>query len=216
MNRATPGVIALALVAGLGAAAAQSPPQSTIGAANPADQPPRAEQQSPDVTAGRPSTASPTSSLDQQSKQAVQSKSGQGGKEEPSSHAPSEKPMNTAVLVDGRLAVPDAPADGQTVPAKFSERNAALDRLPTMAIPLPLSEAEQRRIYESVSETRPAPGNMAAKPADVLPQGIEMRELPNKITDEIPAVRDLKYAKIENKVLLVQPSNRIVVGEIER
>ena len=56
-------------------------------------------------------------------------KSQQGGKEEPGSHT-SGATAPTEVLVDGKLAVPGAPQDSQTVPAKFSERNAKLDQEP--------------------------------------------------------------------------------------
>jgi len=56
-------------------------------------------------------------------------KSQQGGKEEPGSHT-SGATTSTEVLVDGKLNVPGAPQDSQTVPAKFSERNAKLDEEP--------------------------------------------------------------------------------------
>jgi hypothetical protein len=55
-------------------------------------------------------------------------KSQQGGKEEPSSHIPTT--ATTEVFVNGKLAVPGAPKDSQTEPAKFSERNAKLDLEP--------------------------------------------------------------------------------------
>ena len=57
--------------------------------------------------------------------------------------APTE---STAVFVNGKLNVPGAPADSQTVPAKFSERNARVDKLPIMARPLGLSDQQRRRI----------------------------------------------------------------------
>jgi hypothetical protein len=59
-------------------------------------------------------------------------KSQQGGKEEPGSHASgtNNDAANDAVLVDGKLNVAGAPKDSQTVPAKFSERNARLDQEP--------------------------------------------------------------------------------------
>ena len=67
----------------------------------------------------------------------IRLKSPQGGKEEPSSQTNAKAAAtNTEVLVDGRLAVPGSPADSQTVPAKFSARNARLDELPIMALPL--------------------------------------------------------------------------------
>ena len=61
-------------------------------------------------------------------------KSQQGGKEEPGSHA-SGATAPTEVLVNGRLNVPGAPQDSQTVPAKFSERNAKLDEEPLVKEP---------------------------------------------------------------------------------
>jgi hypothetical protein len=75
-----------------------------------------------------------------QGEQAVSTPSGKTGKEEPTAHAPTQ---STAVFVDGKLNVPGAPADSQTVPAKFSERNDKIDKLPIMAMPLGLSD-EQR------------------------------------------------------------------------
>src|SRR6516164_2571438 len=66
----------------------------------------------------------PPADAQQQSQQekAQQTPSGQMGKEEPSSHAPSAAPPANAVLVNGALAVPDAPATDM-VPAKFSAKN---------------------------------------------------------------------------------------------
>ncbi len=58
---------------------------------------------------------------------------------------------------------PGAPADSQTVPSKFSERNAALDELPTMAFPLPLTDEQRQRIREAVSQA-PVEGATARVP----------------------------------------------------
>src|SRR5262245_30623091 len=110
--------LALAFAASAGLAAAQQQP------------PPAAAQQQP-----------PPADAQQQSRQdkAQQTPSGQMGKEEPSSHAPSAAPPANAVLVNGALAVPNAPATDM-VPAKFSAKNAADDALITIAYtfqPLP-------------------------------------------------------------------------------
>ena len=56
-------------------------------------------------------------------------KSQQNAKEEPGSHS-SGATSGTEALVDGKLNVAGAPQDSQTVPAKFSERNAKLDQEP--------------------------------------------------------------------------------------
>src|SRR5689334_746444 len=45
--------------------------------------------------------------------------SGKMGKEEPSAHAPGTQAQQNAAFVNGALAVPDAPANTDTVPAKF-------------------------------------------------------------------------------------------------
>lgn len=69
----------------------------------------------------------------QQQEKAQQTPSGQMGKEEPSSHAPSPKPADNSVFVNGALAVPGAPENVDTVPSKFSAKNAADDKLTTAA-----------------------------------------------------------------------------------
>ena len=46
---------------------------------------------------------------------------------------PNASPPANAVFVNGALAVPGAPANTDTVPAKFSAKNAADDKLITLA-----------------------------------------------------------------------------------
>ena len=91
----------------------------------------------------------------QQQEKAQQTPSGKMGKEEPSSHAPSDKPADNSVFVNGALAVPGAPANTDTVPAKFSEKNADDDKLITLAYTFKLLTDEQRRaIYEGLKGFR--------------------------------------------------------------
>ena len=149
-----------------------------------------------------------------QQEKAQHSEPGRAGTVEPSSQAPTRKPDATAVFVDGRLAVPGAPADSQTVPAKFSERNNALDELPTMAFPLKLSDAQRQRIRDAVSKANAPAANVSMQPADVLPSGVEMRELPSQLAAEIPAVRNLGYVRTSNGIMLVTALQRIVVEEV--
>jgi len=78
-----------------------------------------------------PPPAEPQQQIQQE--KAQQTPSGQMGKEEPTSHAPSAKPQDSAALLNGALAVPGAPMDTDTVPAKYSEKNAADDKLITVA-----------------------------------------------------------------------------------
>ena len=105
-------------------------------------------------------------------------KSQQGGKEEPGSHASgaNNDANNDAVFVNGRLDVPGAPQDSQTVPSKYSKRNAEIDALPIMAMPLGLSEAQKLRIAESVAKSDAPVEAISAKAADILPVDTRTQE----------------------------------------
>jgi len=137
---------------------------------------------------------------------------GRAGTTEPSSHTPTAPPDESWVFWNGRLTVPGAPADSQTVPAKFSERNNALDELPTMAFPLPLTDEQRQRIRAAVSKVPVESANTGL--AELLPSGVNVRELPRDLTQGIPAMANLGYVRTDTRVLLVSPANRIVVGEI--
>jgi hypothetical protein len=107
---------------------------------------------------------------------------------------------------------------GQTIPAKFSKRNDTLDRVPTMAIPLPLSDEQRKQIYDAVmaDSSQPVAGADALKPASELStnQALNgMRPLPESVRG-IDGVQRLYYVKAKGKILLIEPATRTVVGEI--
>ena len=54
----------------------------------------------------------------------------------------------------------------------------------------------------------PAPGP--------LPASVELRDLPTMVTQRIPLVRDHKFVKLDDRILLVRESDRAVVLEIPR
>ena len=173
--------LALAFVGGVGLAAAQ--------------------QQSPPADAQQRS----------QQEKAQQTPSGKMGKEEPSSHAPETQPQPNAAFVNGALAVPDAPANTDTVPAKFSQKNAADDELITTAYTFKtLTDDERRAIYQSL---KGQPGGSAFN-ADIgteLPPAIELRPVPDELAARVPQTKDYRYAVMHDRVLLVGTS-RIVAG----
>jgi methylmalonyl-CoA mutase N-terminal domain/subunit len=147
-----------------------------------------------------------------QQEKAQHTDEGRAGTTEPSSQTPTTQRDESWVFENGRLNTPGAPADSQTVPSTVSERNAALDKLPTMAFPLPFTDEQRQRIRDAVSKA-PVEG-ATAQAAELLPSGINVRELPRQITDQIPAARNLGYVRTVDKILLISPPNRIVVGEI--
>jgi hypothetical protein len=192
------GVSVLALVAGVGIASAQQP-------ATPAQQ--------PAITDGK-QLQDPKQEQDQ--KKAQELPSGKLGTNEPSTLAPTEKPKDAAVLVDGKLTAAGSPADSQTVPAKFSPRNAALDELPTMAFPLPLTDEQKQKIFAAISKSNAPVENLSAKPADQLAYSVAVNDMPADATQQVPWVKDFKFVKLTDKVLLVSAPNMIVVGEISK
>jgi hypothetical protein len=187
------GAVLAVLMAGLGIACAQQPPAAT-------DQPPAA-------------TAPATKNADDQAKQSPQTPSSKAGAQDAQAPARKASPDDTAVFVNGRLNVPGEPADGPTVPSKFSERNAAIDRLPIMAMPLGLTDEQRRKIRDSILRTNTPVVPVEAQPAQILPSSIPLHDLPKDLAD-IPAVAGLKFVVLEDRILLVQAPNWIVVGKI--
>jgi hypothetical protein len=145
-------------------------------------------------------------------------KSQQGGKEEPGSHqsGANNDAANDAVFVNGKLNVAGAPQDSQTVPAKYSKHNAEIDALPIMAMPLGLSDAQKHRIADSVAKSDAPVEAIDAKPADILPVTTQAAELPKEVTAEIPGIGNVKFIRTKDKILLVRPSNMVVVEAISK
>lgn len=109
-------------------------------------------------------------------------------------------------------------ATGQTMPAKFSQRNDTLDRVPVMAWPLPLSDQDRGRIHQAAMADKTPVATDAAqlKPASELTSKQALNEihpLPASVRD-MPGLGKLGYIKTKNKIFLVDPDTRIVVDEI--
>jgi glucose/arabinose dehydrogenase len=156
---------------------------------------------------------SPPADAQQRSQQdkAQQTPSGKTGKEEPSSQAATAQPQQNAVFVNGALTVPDAPANTDTTPAKFSQKNAADDELITIAYTFKtLSDDERRAIYEAL-KGQPAGSAFNADIGTELPSGIELRPVPDDLAARVPQTKDYSYAVTQDRVLLVGTS-RVVAG----
>jgi hypothetical protein len=138
-------------------------------------------------------------------------KSQQDGKEEPGSHA---SMASTDVFVNGKLAVPGAPQDSQTVPSKVSERNARLDATPIMALPLGLSDEQKHRVTESVAQSNAPVLQISAKPADILPATTPVSEFPAEVKAGAPMLGDVGFIRTKDKILLVRAPNMVVTGEV--
>lgn len=119
---------------------------------------------------------------------------------------------NTGLASSGPIG-----ATGQTMPAKFSAENDALDKMPIMGHPLPLTDAQKRMVYDSLAASSAAETRgIAGGPATALPADVNVHDLPEKLTEEVPALKGYKFVKLTDKIVIVSPPNRIVVGEISK
>ena len=163
------------------------------------------------ISAAQP--PSPPADAQQRSQQekAQQTPSGKMGKEEPSSHAPGTQPQPNAAFVNGALAVPGAPANTDTVPAKYSQKNSTDDQLITIAYTFKtLSDDERHVIYEAL-KGQPTGSAFNADIGTEVPPEMELRPVPDDLVARVPQTKDYRYAATSDRVLLVGTS-RIVAG----
>jgi hypothetical protein len=144
----------------------------------------------------------------------------QNSKQEGSSKIPVDPA--TAILVDGRLTVPGA-ADGDAVPSNHSARTFADDQLPIAAYATRnLSQEQLQAIRGAVKPTADQSGSRAlggfAEIGAIVPTSValeEMQLLPDALTKQIPSLATNGYVLSENKILLVNPRTRVVIGLVE-
>jgi hypothetical protein len=142
---------------------------------------------------------------------------GHDGLEEPTVKQAPKPGAEAGIFVNGRLNVPNAPADTSTIPSTVSQRNAQLDDLPIMARGPALTDAQRKLIVERVmAADGPAASTIAAFPTAELPANVDMHAWPADIVGQVPDIRGTKYVKLSDKVLVVRPENRIVVEEIRK
>jgi hypothetical protein len=140
----------------------------------------------------------------------------QAGTQEPSAKGQGSS-STTEAFVNGALAVPGAAADGETVPSKYSARNATLDKLPIVAFRLQyLTDAQKREIYEQLHA---GAGGLALSPAHAMvgaeiPTDIALRDVrptPEGLTAKFPELRGTGYL-IEGPNALLVGTNNVVIG----
>ena len=97
------------------------------------------------------------------------------------------------------------------MPAKFSAKNAADDKLTTIAHTFKtLTDEERRAVYQALKD-QPAGSAFNADIGTKLPPGIELRPVPDEVAARVPQTGDYRYAVAKDRVLLVG-TGRIVVG----
>jgi hypothetical protein len=131
-------------------------------------------------------------------------------------HVGSEPPSSVPNTPSGSQGAAAGPigASGDTMPAKFSEKNAADDKLPLGGYRLKhLTDAERQAIYRSVSKAKAEPNrNVHAAVGNQVPNSVALQPLPGEVTAQVPDTRGLKFVTARDKVVLVDPVNMMVVG----
>jgi hypothetical protein len=106
-------------------------------------------------------------------------------------------------------------ATAQTMPAKYSAENAEQDQRPIVSFAFPLSPEQKRAIYDAVARTQSARlADTEAKVGNLVPATAAVSEFPSSITASIPQADNYRYALAGDRVLLINPREHSVVGEI--
>jgi hypothetical protein len=142
--------------------------------------------------------------------------SDQAGTQEPSTKGKGHD-SNADVFVNGMLAVPGAATDGQTVPSKYSARNANIDKLSIVSLKLfYLTDAQRQEIYGLLHT---GPGGWALAPAYAMvgaeiPTDIALRDIkptPDSVTAKFAELRGSGYL-LEKPLVLLVDTNNVVIG----
>lgn len=149
------------------------------------------------------------------------------GEVEPSAIVQSAEQAPVGVFENGVLTAPGAPRDAQSAPAKFSPRKAANDARPIMSGGAGLTDTQAAEVYRAVmadnadkadkahkAEEASQPLAVDAKPSTALPTLTQARRWPQALVERFPGLSPYVYVKAKDKVLIVTPASRVVVGWI--
>lgn len=149
------------------------------------------------------------------------SEASRAGTQEPSSKVESTAKDEKGSFDKGTLTSPGAPKDVDTAPAKFSARTAADDALPIAGYTLKHLTDDQRRAIsasvrsEKTTQTDPAGGADFATVGALVPTAIALtglRPLPESVVSNIPELRSVMFARSGDKLVLINPRTRVVIG----
>ena len=83
---------------------------------------------------------------------------------------------------------------------------------------LAISDEQREHIFEIVMRISDAPVATGPTPeiTDALPEHVPMQDLPAGVSQDIPPVQGHKFVKFDDRILIVDPSSRLVVAMIPR
>src|ERR1700743_2748621 len=79
---------------------------------------------------------------------------------------------------------------------------------------LAISDEQREHIFEVVMGISDAPVATGSNPeiTDALPKKVPMQNLPADVSQDIPLVQGHKFVKFDDRILIVDPSSRLVVA----
>lgn len=163
-------------------------------------QPPQAAENGASTTGRGASSSDPAAATPVASNEQM----GQGGQ-------PAMSAASIAAAKNGPIG-----ATTQTAPSIVSERNRILDRVATLAMPIPLDDAAREKIRASAKGLG-EPVQFDGAPAAAIPAPIAftaMRDVPADISQALPLLQGRKLIRTRDKILIVNPRTRVVVGEV--
>jgi hypothetical protein len=128
---------------------------------------------------------------------------------------------------EGEALEPGGPpgATGQTMPSTRSAQNATEDKRITVEHALNLSDEQKQKISQMMAQqlSGSTSGSGSSESAsegltigNTIPASVTMHEFPQGVNDQMPEMNKYKYVQMPDRVLIVEPNNRIVVGMITR
>ena len=83
---------------------------------------------------------------------------------------------------------------------------------------LAISNEQREHIFEIVMRISDAPVADGPTPeiTDALPEQVPMQDLPADVSQDIPLVQGHKFVKFDDRILIVDPSSRLVIAMIPR
>lgn len=83
---------------------------------------------------------------------------------------------------------------------------------------LTLTDAQKRTLWQRIgedAEEQDKPASFIGNVGEIVPNGFATKEMPQQVTDEVPVVRNYRYAVIDDdKIVLVNPSTNRVAGVV--
>jgi Protein of unknown function (DUF1236) len=84
---------------------------------------------------------------------------------------------------------------------------------------LALSDAQQKSIWKDITSraaTQYAPSGFTAAVGTAIPDSVNTYRLPRQAARDVPAVRPYRYAMLQDKLLIVNPSDKKIADVVTR